>query len=189
MAGATLLDAPITGFSPHEGLILAEPGRSALTFPFADHPPSLLFSYRTGDVGAEFGRPAIESIRAAFGPRPSGPLLEELFQRFEQSPEAVFDAVYQVRMPRWHRGRVVLVGDAAWCLSLYAGMGASSAIAGGELLGTMLHRHPGDVPAALRNWEARMRPFIRRPLLGRVVGGVFRGGPDLASKEFDVAGV
>jgi 2-polyprenyl-6-methoxyphenol hydroxylase-like FAD-dependent oxidoreductase len=63
-------------------------------------------------------------------------------------------------MPRWHRGRVVLIGDSAWCVTLYAGMGASSGMAGGELLGTMVHRHPGDVPGALRAWEARMRPFI-----------------------------
>ncbi|WP_327104060.1 hypothetical protein [Nonomuraea glycinis] len=37
--------------------------------------------------------------------------------------------------------------------------------------------------------RAAMLRLIRRPLLGRVVGGVFRGGPDLANKEFDVAGV
>ncbi|NUW46948.1 FAD-dependent monooxygenase [Nonomuraea rhodomycinica] len=160
MIGATALEEPIEGFGLFEGLILAEPGRSAWTFPFADHAPSLLFSYRTGDIDAEFARPAIDSIRAAFGPRPAGPLLETLFTRFEQAPDHLFDSVHQVRMPRWHRGRVVLVGDAAWCVTLYAGMGASSGIAGAELLGTMLRRHPGDLPRALRAWEARMRPFI-----------------------------
>ncbi|WP_433182718.1 FAD-dependent monooxygenase [Actinoallomurus sp. CA-150999] len=160
MIGATALDAPIEGFGLHDGLILAEPGRSAWTFPFADHPPSLLFSYSTDDIDAEFARPPIESIRAAFGPQPAGPLLENLFTRFEQAPESLYDAVHQVKMPSWHRGRVVLVGDAAWCVTLYAGMGASSGIAGGELLGTMLQRHPGDLPGALRAWEARMRPFI-----------------------------
>ncbi|MGP3961258.1 FAD-dependent monooxygenase [Nonomuraea sp. 3N208] len=160
MIGATALDAPIEGFGLHEGLVLAEPGRSAWTFPFSDHPPTLLFSYRTDDIVAEFSRPPIESIRAAFGPQPAGPLLETLFTRFEQAPDYLFDAVHQVKMPRWHRGRVVLAGDAAWCVTLYAGMGASSAIAGGELLGTMLQRHPGDLPGALRAWEARLRPFI-----------------------------
>ncbi|MEU0568727.1 FAD-dependent monooxygenase [Nonomuraea sp. NPDC005983] len=160
MIAVTLLDEPIEGFGLHKGLILAEPGRSAWTFPFHNHPPSLLFSYRTGDIDAEFARPPIESIRAAFGPQPAGPLLESLFTRFEQAPEFLFDSVQQVKMPRWHRGRVVLVGDAAWCVTLYAGMGASSGIAGGELLGTMLQRHPDDLPGALRAWEARMRPFI-----------------------------
>ncbi|MFI7136053.1 FAD-dependent monooxygenase [Nonomuraea sp. NPDC050153] len=160
MIGATVLDKPIEGIRQDQGLTLAEPGRSAWIFPFADHAPGLLFSYRTDDVDAEFARPPIESIRAAFGPQPTGPLLEKLLTAFEQAPEALFDSVNQVKMPRWHQGRVVLVGDAAWCVTLYAGMGASSGIAGGELLGTMLQRHPADLPGALRAWEARMRPFI-----------------------------
>lgn len=160
MIGVTALDAPIEGFTLHEGLVLAEPGRSVWTFPFYDHAPSLLFSYRTDDIDAEFARSPIESIRAAFGPRSSGPLLEHLFTRFEQAPDHLFDSVQQVKMPRWHRGRVVLIGDSAWCVTLYAGMGASSGIAGAELLGTMLQRHPGDLPGALRAWESRMRPFI-----------------------------
>ncbi|MFE0155164.1 FAD-dependent monooxygenase [Nonomuraea sp. NPDC059007] len=219
MIGATVLDQPIEGLGLDVGLSLAEPGRSAIIFPFSDHTPSLLFSYRTRDIDAEFRRPPIESIRAAFGPEPTGRLLEELFTRFEQAPEYLFDSVNQVKMPRWHRGRVVLIGDAAWCVTLYAGMGASSGIAGAELLGTMLQRHPGDQPGALRAWEARMRPFIHteqnsalqmrkiftphdrkerllRTLMMRLVHtpaiGQFLGkiiGPDMSNKEVDVAAV
>ncbi|WP_430785120.1 FAD-dependent monooxygenase [Actinoplanes sp. G11-F43] len=160
MIAATVLDRPVDGFGQSEGLVLAEPGRSAATFAFADHAPSLLFSYRTADVDAEFQRAPIDSLRAAFGPEPAGPVLEELFQRYEQAPDALFDSVMQVRMPRWHRGRVVLVGDAAWCLTLYSGMGASTGMAGGDLLGTLLQQHPDDVPGALGAWETRLRPFI-----------------------------
>ncbi|WPO69167.1 FAD-dependent monooxygenase [Streptomyces sp. KN37] len=161
MIGVTLLDGPVDGFGLSEGLILAEPGRSAWVFPFADRAPSLLFSYRTHDVDAEFGRPSAESIRAAFGPEPTGPLLEGLLARYERAPDSLFDSVQQVRMPSWCRGRVVLIGDAAWCMTLYSGMGVSAGIAGGELLGTMLQRHRGDVSGALRAWEERMRPFVR----------------------------
>lgn len=160
MIGATVLDKPIEGINQDQGLTLAEPGRAAWIFPFSNHPPGLLFSYRSDDIDAEFTRPAIESIRAAFGPQPTGPVLEKLLTAFGQAPDHLFDSVNQVKMPSWHRGRVVLVGDAAWCVTLYAGMGASSGIAGGELLGTMLQRHPTDLPGALRAWEARMRPFI-----------------------------
>jgi len=160
MTGATLLDEPPTGFTQQEGLVLAEPGRSVWTFPFADRAPSLLFSYRTDDIDAEFARAPIDSIRAAFGPQPPSPLLEDLFQRFEKAPDFLFDSVHQVKMPSWRAGRVVLLGDAAWCMTLYSGMGASSALAGGDLLGTMIQRHDGDLPAALAAWEQRMRPFI-----------------------------
>ncbi|MGW7480772.1 FAD-dependent monooxygenase [Nonomuraea muscovyensis] len=160
MIGATVLDGPVEGYAQHEGLVLAEPGRSVWTFPFSDHAPGLLFSYRTSDIDAEFRRRPIESVRAAYGPEPTGPLLDHLMTRFEQAPEFLFDSVHQVKMPRWHRGRVVLIGDAAWCLTLYSGMGASSGIAGGDLLGTMLQRHAGDLSGALQAWEAQMRPFI-----------------------------
>ncbi|MFD0413824.1 FAD-dependent monooxygenase [Streptomyces sp. NPDC127108] len=171
MIGVTLLDGPVDGFGPSEGLILAEPGRSVWAFPFADRAPSLLFSYRTHDVDAEFRRPPVESVRAAFGPEPTGPLLEGLLARYEQAPDALFDSVQQVRMDSWHRGRVVLVGDAAWCMTLYSGMGVSGGMAGGELLGTMLERHQGDVSGALRAWEARMRPFIRAQQDSALVSG------------------
>ncbi|MBT2232336.1 FAD-dependent monooxygenase [Nonomuraea sp. NEAU-A123] len=219
MIGATVLDKPIEGLDQEQGLILAEPGRSAWIFPFSDHTPGLLFSYRTNDIDAEFARPPIESIRAAFGPQPPGPLLERLLTAFEHAPEALFDSVNQVKMPRWHQGRVVLVGDAAWCVTLYAGMGASSGMAGGELLGTMLQRH-GDLPAALHAWEARMRPFIQteqdaalimrriftphdrreqflraamlRLMRAPVIGpamGRIMNGADMENKQFDVAAV
>ncbi|SEG75422.1 2-polyprenyl-6-methoxyphenol hydroxylase [Nonomuraea solani] len=158
MIGATILERPVDGFGLSEGLTLAEPGRSAWAFPFTDHAPSLLFSYRTSDIDAEFARAPIDSIRAAFGPEPAGPILESLFTRYEQASDALFDSVQQVKMPSWHTRRVVLIGDAAWCLTLYSGMGASTGIAGAELLGTVLQRH--DIPEALGAWEAQMRPFI-----------------------------
>ncbi|MEU5269796.1 Rossmann-fold NAD(P)-binding domain-containing protein [Streptomyces hygroscopicus] len=63
-------------------------------------------------------------------------------------------------MPTWHTDRVVLVGDSAWCLTLYSGMGASTGLAGADLLGTSLLRNPDNLPRALREWEQRLRPFI-----------------------------
>ncbi|MCD5314826.1 FAD-dependent monooxygenase [Kineosporia babensis] len=160
MIAATLLDRPVDGFGLSEGLVLSEPGRSVTAFPFRDHAPSLLMTYRTRDPQAELARKPIEALRAAFGPEPAGDLLDGLFDRYEQASSSLFDSVQQVRMPSWYRGRVVLLGDAAWCLTLYSGMGASSGIAGAEVLGTMLERHPGKPSAALWEWERHMRPFI-----------------------------
>jgi 2-polyprenyl-6-methoxyphenol hydroxylase-like FAD-dependent oxidoreductase len=39
--------------------------------------------------------------------------------------EVYYDQVAQIRMPRWHRGRVVLVGDACYAVSLLAGQGVT----------------------------------------------------------------
>ncbi|MGW0522676.1 FAD-dependent monooxygenase [Crossiella sp. NPDC003009] len=74
----------------------------------------------------------------------------------ENAEELLFDSVEQVKMDRWPQGRVVLVGDSAWCVTPCAGMGVSAGLAAAGLLGTMLERHP----RALAAWEAKLRPSI-----------------------------
>ncbi|MBX9388057.1 FAD-dependent monooxygenase [Streptomonospora nanhaiensis] len=160
MAVAFQLPGALPGFSPRDSVIMAESARSMWVFPFKDGPPTVLLSYRTDDVDAEFTRPMAERVREAFGPEPPGPVLGAALDALESAPDVLFDSVEQVRMDRWHRGRVVLVGDAAWCVTLYAGMGVSSGMAGADLLGTMLQRHGADVPEALARWERRLRPHI-----------------------------
>jgi 2-polyprenyl-6-methoxyphenol hydroxylase-like FAD-dependent oxidoreductase len=43
-------------------------------------------------------------------------------------------------LPRWRESRVVLIGDAAYAVSLLAGQGASLGIAGAFLLAERLRR-------------------------------------------------
>jgi 2-polyprenyl-6-methoxyphenol hydroxylase-like FAD-dependent oxidoreductase len=160
MIAAFDLPGPLSDLAPEDGAILLEPGRSMWIFPFADHAPTVLLSYRTDDVDAEFAEPAIERVRAAFGPQPTGRALGEALQALESADEMLFDSVEQVRMDRWHDGRVVLVGDSAWCVTLYAGMGVSSGLAGADLLGTMLERHPRALELALNEWERKLRPYV-----------------------------
>ena len=113
-------------------------------FPFADSAPTVLLNYRTDDVDAEFPRHP-PAVRAAFGPEPTGRISASL-----RPVEAADDSCSIGRAgasgylaPRAGRA----LGDAAWCVTLYAGMGASTALAGADLLGTMLDRHPADRPA------------------------------------------
>jgi 2-polyprenyl-6-methoxyphenol hydroxylase-like FAD-dependent oxidoreductase len=177
MIAAFSLPEPVPGYRLQDGLIMAEAGRSVWVFPFADRPPSVLFSYRTDDVDAEFTRPAIDSLRAAYGPEPTGSTLGWLLDQFEKAPDHLFDSAEQVHLDHWHSGRVVLVGDAAWCLTVYSAMGASTGLAGADLLGTMLERHPHDVPRALQDWEDHLRPFIDHHLgSGMSMRGFFTPG-------------
>lgn len=154
------LPGPLSDLASTDGLSLMEPGRSLMVFPFADHAPTALLSYRTDDVDAEFSKPAAQRLREVYGPEPLGRTLTELLDAFESADQYLFDSVEQVHMDRWYQGRVVLVGDAAWCETLYSGMGVSSALAGPDLLGTMLARHPGDVTRALTEWDAALRPYM-----------------------------
>ncbi|MEU7642542.1 FAD-dependent monooxygenase [Streptomyces sp. NPDC039016] len=161
IVAAYQLPGPLSDIAPDDGAILMEPGRSMWIFPFADHPPTVLLNYRTDDVDAEFSASPADRVRAAFGPRPTGRALGEALDALESADELLFDSVEQVRMDRWHRGRVVLIGDSAWCVTLYAGMGASAGMAGADLLGTILDRHPHNVGCALTAWEHALRPYVQ----------------------------
>ncbi|MEU3770937.1 FAD-dependent monooxygenase [Amycolatopsis keratiniphila] len=148
------------GLAPGQGATLLEPDRSMWVFAFSDHDPTVMLTYRTDDVDAEFTRPPAERVRAAFGPRPLGKVLGDVVGALESADDVLFDSVEQVRLDRWHKGRVVLIGDAAWCVTLYAGMGVSSGLTGADLLGGMLERHPGDLGTALSEWERALRPYV-----------------------------
>lgn len=160
MIAATLLNADVTGFERGDAITFSEPGRSASTFAFADMPPGVLFSYRTSNPRRELTKEPITALRAAYGPEPTGPVLGELLDRYEEADKPLFDIAQQVRMRQWHTGRVALIGDAAWCMTLYSGLGASSGIAGAELLGSLLQRHGHDPLAALPVWNQTLIPFV-----------------------------
>ncbi|GAB4097524.1 FAD-dependent monooxygenase [Brachybacterium horti] len=168
---STIIQEPAPGFTARDGLVIGEAGRSAWVFPFADHAPGALLSYRMDDVDAQFAMDRTEALRRAFGPEPLGPVLRHLLEQYDAAEDKLFDSVHQVVMPSWHADRVVLVGDAAWCLTLYSGMGASLGLAGADLLGTVLARNPGTTGRALREWEQQLRPFVeKQQLAGRTEG-------------------
>ncbi|MFD4642788.1 FAD-dependent monooxygenase [Lentzea sp. NPDC058436] len=160
MIAAFGLPGTPAGLEPGEAATLLEPDRSMWVFAFADHDPTILLSYRTDDVDAEFTRSPAESVRAAFGPQDPGSTLGSALDALENTDALLFDSVEQVRLDTWHKGRVVLVGDSAWCVTLYAGMGVSSGLAGADLLGAALERHPDDVETALDEWERGLRPYV-----------------------------
>ncbi|WP_437733529.1 FAD-dependent monooxygenase [Sorangium sp. So ce1335] len=73
--------------------------------------------------------------------------------------DVYFDAVSQVVAPRWSRGRVALVGDAAYCPSPVSGMGASLSLVGAYVLAGELSRH-ADHRDAFAAYEKLMRPHV-----------------------------
>ena len=75
--------------------------------------------------------------------------------------ESIFmDAVIQIHMPTWYRGRVALVGDACGCPTLISGQGASLAMGGAYLLAEALHESAGYQEAFSR-YEQRLRPHVQ----------------------------
>lgn len=61
----------------------------------------------------------------------------------------------------WSKGRVALLGDSAHCLSIFSSQGAGMALASAEILSEELSEGV-DVVEALKKWEGRVRPSIKR---------------------------
>ncbi|WP_404559959.1 FAD-dependent monooxygenase [Curtobacterium sp. AB7] len=168
---AFALDSQVPQFAERDGLVLAEPGRSLWVFPFGDRTPTALLTYRTTDEDAEFRRPPIETLRARYAGVDGDGAVAHVLDELESAPDFLFDSVHQVKMPSWHQGRVVLLGDSAWCLTLYSGMGATAGLMGADALGAALEANPASIESALTEWEAGLRPFIKKHQFGAHIKG------------------
>jgi 2-polyprenyl-6-methoxyphenol hydroxylase-like FAD-dependent oxidoreductase len=80
--------------------------------------------------------------------------------------ELYFDRVSQIKMPSWSRGRVALVGDAAFCVSLLAGQGSALAMTAAYVLAGELAKANGRHDEAFRQYEAVLRSYIETKQLG-----------------------
>jgi 2-polyprenyl-6-methoxyphenol hydroxylase-like FAD-dependent oxidoreductase len=88
-----------------------------------------------------------------------GWMVPELLASVRATDDLYFDAVSQVRLSGWSRGRVTLLGDAASSLSLF-GEGSSLAMTGAATLARALADHAPDLGAALRAYEAEHRKLV-----------------------------
>lgn len=108
------------------------------------------------------------------GPKPSGearrrmlisefgdalPFVTEVVEAIPDPASLFHDDMTQIVMPRWSEGRVALLGDAAYSLSLMSGQGASMAIIGSHVLAEEISRAK-DHREAFAGYESRMRAAI-----------------------------
>ncbi|MBP2337281.1 2-polyprenyl-6-methoxyphenol hydroxylase-like FAD-dependent oxidoreductase [Saccharothrix coeruleofusca] len=161
MICAFQLKEQVPSFEASDSVVDARSKRAVWVFGFADHAPTTLLTYRTKDIQEQFTGSRVQRLRSVFSGMDS-PVVRHVLDSLEQTDDFLFDSVHQVRMPKWSARRVVLVGDAAWCMNLYSGMGATSSLRGGAALGAALREHPHDLTAALDAWEAGLRPFITK---------------------------
>lgn len=83
-----------------------------------------------------------------------------ILDALEGAQDLYFDRVSQIRMKRWSRGRVTLVGDAAFCVSLMAGQGSSLAMTAAYVLAGELAQAEGRHEPAFSRYEGLLRSFI-----------------------------
>jgi 2-polyprenyl-6-methoxyphenol hydroxylase-like FAD-dependent oxidoreductase len=143
--------------------LLAVPGRQVGFYDAGDGQMAAFFVHRSGD-GTLPADPAAR-LRTVYGDL--GWMVPQALAAMPERGEIYYDLVAQVVSERWSAGRTVLVGDAAYAVSLLAGQGASLAIAGPQMLADELGTGDG-IAAALARWETRLRPLIaQKQLAGR----------------------
>lgn len=138
-----------------------QPGRMLGRVALSDDRTLFLFVFAT-DIRArsEMRDPEAQKtvLRNAYdaGEWETSHILAEL----ERTRDLYFDWVSQIQMPTWSRGRVALVGDAAFCVSLMAGQGAALAMTAAYVLAGELSKRGQQHEKAFYNYERILRTFI-----------------------------
>lgn len=154
----------VRGYRPRDEnvyMIYSRPGRMLGRFALHDDRALFLFVF-TAPAGSShpmFDIPAQKAIlreRFADGPWESARILEEL----ARTETLYFDRVSQIRMERWSCGRIALVGDAAFCVSLMAGQGSALAMIAAYVMAGELAKAGGRHPEAFHNHEVLLRHYI-----------------------------
>jgi 2-polyprenyl-6-methoxyphenol hydroxylase-like FAD-dependent oxidoreductase len=122
--------------------------------------PIAALMYR-GTVAADFDhRNATQHRRLleeAFGD--AGWRSRELVDRLGDVADFYFDSVSRIRLATWSKGRVMLLGDAASCVSFLGG-GSSNAMAGAAVLADALGAATSNHAAAFRHYEREHRKRV-----------------------------
>lgn len=83
-----------------------------------------------------------------------------ILTKLDKAEDLYFDRVSQIEVPRWHNGRVGLIGDAAACASLLAGEGSGLGMTEAYVLAGELKKSGNDIEAALAAYDDKLRPFL-----------------------------
>ncbi|KAB2102393.1 hypothetical protein AG0111_0g9168 [Alternaria gaisen] len=85
---------------------------------------------------------------------------ERCIREMKKADDFYMQQIAQVKMDTWHKGRVALVGDAAYCPSPISGVGTGAAIVGAYVLAGEISRNQEDIPTALANYERIAREYV-----------------------------
>jgi len=85
-----------------------------------------------------------------------------LLKNLKEATDFYFDEICQIHMPTWSKGRITLVGDAAYCPSPLSGQGTSLALVGAYVLAGELKATGGDYTKAFVSYEREMRNFVEK---------------------------
>ncbi|NTF10736.1 FAD-binding monooxygenase [Agrobacterium rubi] len=84
-----------------------------------------------------------------------------VLSHMQDTTDFYFDVLRQIHMKRWSTGRIVLTGDAAWCATPLAGIGATLAVTGAYVLASEIKLRSTKMVEAFSSYEKAMRPMVK----------------------------
>ncbi len=117
-----------------------------------------------------------------------------LIEAIQQSNDFYLERLSQVKASRWSKGRVAMIGDAAYCVTPIGGKGTDLAIVGAYLItGELSKCSAYNYPKAFANFEHRLRPYVNKvqklpPGVPRLVYPKSKTGVAVLNFFFSLAG-
>jgi 2-polyprenyl-6-methoxyphenol hydroxylase-like FAD-dependent oxidoreductase len=154
------------GYRPRDERVYvshAIPGRQISRFSMRDDSTLVLFIFRDEYLPDQRPGP-IRDRKAALAHvfADVGWEWPEIRSAMMAADDLYFDRVSQIRMDRWARGRVALVGDAAACVSLLAGEGTGLGMTEAYTLAAALRQCGGDYQQAFARYQDSLMPLLKR---------------------------
>lgn len=163
----------VEGYTPRDELVYlmyTQVGQQVGRFTMRDNRTLFLFTFADADPHVPADAASQKAVlRARFGN--SGWECPQILDALDRSDDLYIDRVSQIRMDGeqgastqnpWARGRVALIGDAAFCVSLLAGQGTALAMVAAYILAGELHRANGDYKEAFARYRNLFGPFVLR---------------------------
>jgi 2-polyprenyl-6-methoxyphenol hydroxylase-like FAD-dependent oxidoreductase len=154
------------GYRPRDELaylMYSEVGQVVSRFSMRNDRTMFLFTFADPDANLPSDLATQKAVlRNRFGR--SGWECPRILDALEATNDLYFDRVSQIEMGpsvgSWANGRVTLVGDAAFCVSLLGGQGSALAMAAAYVLAGELHRADGRVDRAFARYQELFGPFV-----------------------------
>ncbi|MFD1147142.1 FAD-dependent monooxygenase [Saccharothrix hoggarensis] len=142
-------------------LLHTVPGRTAGLYPTPGGGAKAMFVFASPPLEHDRRDTAWQRRLVATAFAGDGWEVPRLLDDLRTAPDFYFDRLCQIRMDTWSRGRIALLGDAAFCASPMAGDGTSMALVGAYVLAGELATAPGH-RTAFRRYEEVMREYVTR---------------------------
>lgn len=140
-------------------LMYGQPGRMLGRFTLRDNRTLFLFVFAAKGEKLPASLDAQKALLRDLY-RHDGWECRKILDELEKTEALYFDSVSQIRMQNWSSGRVALVGDAAFCVSLLAGQGSALAMISAYVLAGELAGAAGQYQRAFGRYETLLRSYI-----------------------------